>query len=99
MRPSPQPQRQSAPLIQIQAPRPNQRPAPVLAQPARPQAKVSFLQTPPQPRPAASQSSSSFFSNGLPKPVAKAKKSFWGLRTQSCESAEKLMKKKKSSLF
>ena len=94
MRPSPQPQRHSAPLIQVA--RPNQRPAPVPAQPPRMQGQGPYLQAPPQQRPAASQSS--FFSNGLPKPVAKAKKSFWGLRTQSCESADKL-KKKKSSMF
>jgi len=55
-----------------------------------------YLQAPVQHRPAASQSS--FFSNGLPKPVAKAKKSFWGLRTQSESNAEKI-KKKKSSMF
>ena len=96
MRPSPHPQRHSAPLIQVQGARPSQRPAPVPAQPPRMQAQGPYLQAPPQQRPAVSQSS--FFSNGLPKPVAKAKKSFWGLRTQSCENADKL-KKKKSSMF
>jgi hypothetical protein len=99
LRPSPQPQRHSAPLVQggWQNQRPNPRPAPVPAQPPRMQQTphVNF-QTPVQQRPAASQSS--FFSNGLPKPVAKAKKSFWGLRSQSESNAEKL-KKKKSSMF
>ncbi|KAJ4377524.1 hypothetical protein N0V83_000349 [Neocucurbitaria cava] len=107
LRPSPQQHRHSAPLIQgpWQTQRPNQqvpRPAPVPAQPPRVQNQAPFLQAPYlQPggqRPAASQSS--FFSNGLPKPQfqPKAKKSFWGLRTQSETNAEKL-KKKKSSMF
>ncbi|KAL1801557.1 hypothetical protein ACET3X_001899 [Alternaria dauci] len=102
LRPSPQPQRHSAPLVQggwhNQRPSPVPRPAPVPTQPPRTQQTPGiFLQTPAPHRPAASQSS--FFSNGLPKPVAKAKKSFWRLRTQSESSAEKLMKKKKSSMF
>ncbi|CAN9137424.1 unnamed protein product [Alternaria sp. RS040] len=101
LRPSPQPQRHSAPLVQggwqNQRPSPVPRPAPVPTQPPRMQQTPGiYLQTPVQHRPAASQSS--FFSNGLPKPVAKAKKSFWGLRTQSESNAEKL-KKKKSSMF
>jgi hypothetical protein len=101
LRPSPQPQRHSAPLVQggwqNQRPNPAPRPAPVPTQPPRmQQAPNGYLQTPSQHRPAASQSS--FFSNGLPKPVAKAKKSFWGLRTQSESNAEKI-KKKKSSMF
>ncbi|KNG50990.1 hypothetical protein TW65_71819 [Stemphylium lycopersici] len=83
LRPAAQPQRHSAPFMSggQQGPRPSQaqRPAPVPAQPQRPQGP--YLQPPNQHRPAASQSS--FFSNGLTKPVAKAKKSFWGLRTQS----------------
>jgi hypothetical protein len=67
------------------------RPSPV------PQQQGPYL-APGSHRPTASHSS--FFSNGLPKPVAvpKAKKSFWGLRTQSDTGAEKL-KKKKSSMF
>jgi hypothetical protein len=91
LRPSPQPQRHSAPLVQQQWQ--TQRPghAPVPAQP-----QVPYLQTPSQHRPTASQSS--FFSNGLQRPVPKAKKSFWGLRTVSETSTEKL-KKKKSSMF
>tara|TARA_R110002003_G_scaffold62_21_gene5732 strand:+ start:8505 stop:10043 length:1539 start_codon:yes stop_codon:yes gene_type:complete len=96
LRPSiPQQSRHSAPLIQgpWQTQRPSQppRPAPV---PAQPQAYAA----PGAHRPTASHSS--FFSNGLPRPqpVAKPKKSFWGLRTQSETNAEKL-KKKKSSMF
>ncbi|KAF1828945.1 hypothetical protein BDW02DRAFT_511104 [Decorospora gaudefroyi] len=92
LRPSPQPQRHSAPLVWQ-----TQRPAPVPAQPPRIQLPQGpYLQAPSLHRPAASQSS--FFSNGLPKPAPKAKKSFWGLRTQSEMSGEKL-KKKKSSMF
>jgi hypothetical protein len=96
LRPTQQNQsRHSAPLIQgpwTQGRMPQQqqqRPAPVPTQ-------GPYL-TPGSHRPTASHSS--FFSNGLPKPapVAKAKKSFWGLRTQS-ENSEKL-KKKKSSMF
>jgi len=97
LRPSQAPQgRHSEPLIQgpWQSQRPTQapRPAPVPAQPQGP-----YL-APGAHRPTASQSS--FFSNGLPKPAlqAKPKKSFWGLRTQSETSTEKL-KKKKSSMF
>jgi hypothetical protein len=103
LRPSPQPQRHSAPLVQQQwqTQRPTQAPrdAPVPAQQPRIQIQHPqgpYLQTPSQHRPAASQSS--FFSNGLPKPAPKAKKSFWGLRTQSEANVEKL-KKKKSSMF
>jgi hypothetical protein len=98
LRPSPQPQRHSAPFVQqqwqTQRPSQTQRPAPVLAQPSRVQGP--YLQAPSQHRPTASQSS--FFSNGLPKPAPKAKKSFWGLRAQSDTNVEKL-KKKKSSMF
>jgi hypothetical protein len=89
--------RHSAPLIQgpWQTQRHSQaaRPAPVPAQSAGP-----YLQAPNTHRPAISQSS--FFSNGLPqpKPMVKAKKSFWGLKTQSGPNTEKL-KKKKSSMF
>jgi hypothetical protein len=82
-------------LLRPQQPPQPQRPAPVPAQPQGP-----YLQ---QHRPTASHSS--FFTNGLPRPTpssqppkAKAKKSFWGLRTQSETTAEKL-KKKKSSMF
>jgi hypothetical protein len=104
LRPTHQTQgRYSAPLIQgpwttgrvpqqAQA-QPQPRPAPVPTQPQGP-----YL-APGMHRPTASYSS--FFSNGLPKPqpqLAKPKKSFWGLRTQSETSAEKL-KKKKSSMF
>jgi hypothetical protein len=97
LRPSHQNQsRHSAPLIQgpwtTQRIPQQHRPAPVPAQPQGP-----YL-APGSHRPTASHSS--FFSNGLPKPQAqpKAKKSFWGLRTQSETNAEKL-KKKKSSMF
>ncbi|USP79638.1 hypothetical protein yc1106_06912 [Curvularia clavata] len=105
-RPSPRPQHHSAPSVPSAAH--NQRPHPAASrpvpgpvqpprpQPPRVQVQGPYLQPPAQHRPAASQSS--FFSNGLPKPVAKAKKSFWGLRTQSESNAEKL-KKKKSSMF
>ncbi|KAI8931835.1 hypothetical protein NX059_011471 [Plenodomus lindquistii] len=110
LRPSPQQsQRHSEPLIQgrWQQPPPQQpqrhhapRPAPVPAQPPRINVQAPFTQAPylmPNGhRPAASQSS--FFNNGPLKPVAKAKKSFWGLRTQSETSKEKLVKKK-SSMF
>lgn len=99
----PQPQRHSAPHVHFQTPRPGpsrpqQRPAPVPAQPVF--AAGPYLQ-PGGHRPTAS--ASSFFSNGLPKPQAggapmKAKKSFWGLRSNSETNAEKL-KKKKSSMF
>lgn len=102
-RPQPQPQRHSAPHVHFQTQRPGlsrpqQRPAPVPAQPvfaARP-----YLQ-PVGHRPTAS--ASNFLSNGMPKPQAaqapmKAKKSFWGLRSNSETNAEKL-KKKKSSMF
>lgn len=98
-----QPQRHSAPHVQFQTQRPGpsrpqQRPAPVPAQPVF--AAGPYLQ-PGGHRPTAS--ASSFFSNGLPKPQAgqapvKAKKSFWGLRSSSETNAEKL-KKKKSSMF
>jgi hypothetical protein len=88
--------RHSAPLIQgpwqgARTPQPP-RPAPVPAQP-----QGQYL-APGGHRPTASHSS--FFSNGLPKPQLqpKPKKSFWGLRTQSETSTEKL-KKKKSSMF
>lgn len=102
-RPQPQPQRYSTPHIQFptQRPGPSQpqhRPAPVPAQPVF--AAGPYLQ-PGGHRPTASVSS--YFSNGLPKPQAgqapmKAKKSFWGLRSNSETNAEKL-KKKKSSMF
>jgi hypothetical protein len=100
-RPPPQPQRHSAPHVQFQAQRPGpsqQRPAPVPAQSVF--TAGPFLQQGTH-RPTAS--ASSFFSNGLPKPQSgqapiKAKKSFWGLRTQSDCNAEKI-KKKKSSMF
>jgi hypothetical protein len=90
--------RHSAPLIQgpwttQRIPQQQQaRPAPVPTQPQGP-----YL-APGTHRPTAS--TSSFFSNGLPRPQMqpKAKKSFWGLRTQSETNAEKL-KKKKSSMF
>lgn len=98
LRPSPHPHnRHSVPLIQgpwqSQRPAPVARPAPVPTQPQGP-----YLQAPNAHRPTASHSS--FFSNGLPKPQPqpKAKKSFWGLRTQSETNTEKL-KKKKSSMF
>ncbi|KAF1937803.1 hypothetical protein EJ02DRAFT_469430 [Clathrospora elynae] len=90
LRPSPQSHHHSEPLVQgaWQTQRP--------AQPPR----IQQLQGPylNAHRPTASQSS--FFSNGLPKqvPQPKVKKSFWGLRTQSENNAEKL-KKKKSSMF
>jgi hypothetical protein len=103
LRPTQQNQgRHSAPLIQgpwttgrvPQQAQPQPRPAPVPTQPQGP-----YL-APGTHRPTASHSS--FFSNGLPKPQPqlqpKVKKSFWGLRTQSETSAEKL-KKKKSSMF
>lgn len=100
-RPTAQPQRQSVQFASggrpSPRPSPAARPAPVPMQPQRVQVQAPYLQVPQQQRPAAA-SQSSFFSNGLPKPVAKAKKSFWGLRTQSESSAEKL-KKKKSSMF
>lgn len=97
---APQPQQQLRPS-------PSFRPAPVPTQPSiQIQAPSAFMQAPYlQPgnvgnshRPAASQSS--FFSNGLQRPglQPKVKKSFWGLRTQSETSAEKL-RKKKSSMF
>lgn len=102
-RPSPQTQRHSVPHIQFQTQRPGpsrpqQRPAPVPTQPTF--TAGPYLQ-PGGHRPGAS--ASSFFSNGLPKPQAgqapmKAKKSFWGLRSNSETNAEKL-KKKKSSMF
>lgn len=102
-RPQAQSHRHSVPHIQFQTPqpgpgRPQQRPAPVPAQPVF--TAGPYLQ-PGGHRPTAS--ASSFFSNGLPKPQAgkapvKAKKSFWGLRSNSETSAEKL-KKKKSSMF
>lgn len=98
-----QPQRHSTPHVQFQTPqsgpsRPQQRPAPSPAQPAF--TASPYLQ-PGGHRPTAS--ASSFFSNGLPKPQSgqapmKAKKSFWGLRSNSETNAEKL-KKKKSSMF
>ncbi|KAF1850052.1 uncharacterized protein K460DRAFT_350160 [Cucurbitaria berberidis CBS 394.84] len=109
LRPSPQPQRHSAPLIQgpwqTQRPTAQQapRPAPVPAQPVQnPYLQAPYLQASGGHRPMASHSS--FFSNGLPKPQPqpqpqpKPKKSFWGLRTQSESNSEKL-KKKKSSMF
>ncbi|KZM26918.1 uncharacterized protein EKO05_0010546 [Ascochyta rabiei] len=102
-RPQPQSQRHSTPHIQFQTQRPGpsrpqQRPAPVPAQPVF--SAGPYLQ-PGTHRPTAS--ASSFFSNGLPKPQTgqapmKAKKSFWGLRSNSETNAEKL-KKKKSSMF
>lgn len=87
--------RHSTPLIQgpwTQGRQQQQRPAPVPTQPSNP-----YL-APGSHRPTASHSS--FFTNGLPKPQVqpKAKKSFWGLRTSSETTAEKL-KKKKSSMF
>jgi hypothetical protein len=102
-RPQAQPQRHSAPYVQFQTQipgpsRPEQRPAPVPAQPVF--TAGPYLQ-PGGHRPTTS--ASSFFSNGLPKLQAgqapmKAKKSFWGLRSSSETNAEKL-KKKKSSMF
>lgn len=97
-RPQPQPHRHSV-HFQPGPSRPQQqRPAPVPAQPVF--AAGPYLQ-PGGHRPTAS--ASNFFSNGLPKPQAdqapmKAKKSFWGLRSNSETNAEKL-KKKKSSMF
>ncbi|KAJ4371713.1 hypothetical protein N0V86_008266 [Didymella sp. IMI 355093] len=100
-RPQPQPHRHSV-HFQTQRPGPSrpqqQCPAPVPAQPVF--AAGPYLQ-PGGHRPTAS--ASSFFSNGLPKPQGgqapmKAKKSFWGLRSNSETNAEKL-KKKKSSMF
>ncbi|KAH5294746.1 hypothetical protein HBI12_220660 [Parastagonospora nodorum] len=87
--------RHSTPLIQgpwTQGRQQQQRPAPVPTQPQNP-----YL-APGGHRPTASHSS--FLTNGLPKPQVqpKAKKSFWGLRTSSETTAEKL-KKKKSSMF
>ncbi|KAL6709943.1 hypothetical protein ACN47E_000728 [Coniothyrium glycines] len=108
LRPSPQPQhRHSSSLTQspwqTQRPAHAPRPAPAPTQPPRIQFQTPFAQAPYLQagghRPAASQSS--FFSNGLPRPSGsqpKAKKSFWGLRTQSETNAEKL-RKKKSSMF
>lgn len=99
LRPTHQQQsRHSAPLIQgpwttQRIPQQHQqRPAPVPTQPQGP-----YL-APGSHRPTASHSS--FFGNGVVTPQAqpKAKKSFWGLRTQSETNAEKL-KKKKSSMF
>ncbi|KAF1359116.1 hypothetical protein EJ07DRAFT_120933 [Lizonia empirigonia] len=95
-RPQPLPQRHSAPHVQFQTQRLG--PASVLAQPVF--AAGPYLQ-PGTHRQTAS--ASGFFSNGLPKPQAgqatmKAKKSFWGLRSNSETNAEKL-KKKKSSIF
>lgn len=103
-RPNAHAQRHSAPHIRFQTQQPGpsqpqQRPAPVPAQPTF--TAGPYLQ-PGGHRPGAS--ASSFFSNGLPKPQAtaqapvKAKKSFWGLRSNSETNAEKL-KKKKSSMF
>jgi hypothetical protein len=96
-RPQAQSHRHSMAHVQFQSlqsgpSRPQQRPAPVPTQPASSAGPH---------RPTASVSS--FFSNGLPKPQAgqapmKAKKSFWGLRSNSETNAEKL-KKKKSSMF
>lgn len=105
----PQPQRHSAPLIQqpfsntyrpsaqrpsAQRP-PAQPPRPVATQPLRPAGL--YLQPPGPSGPATS--SSSFFSNGLPKPDAQKmkKKSFWGLR--SGEDKAKTLHKKQSSMF
>ncbi|KAF1925998.1 uncharacterized protein M421DRAFT_7499 [Didymella exigua CBS 183.55] len=102
-RPQPQSQRHSAPHVHFQTQRPahsrlQQRPAPVPAQPVF--AAGPYLQ-PGGHRPTTS--ASSLFSNGLPKPQIeqapmKAKKSFWGLRSNSETNADKL-KKKKSSMF
>ena len=102
-RPPAQPQRHSAPHVHFQTQRPGpsrpqQRPTPVPAQPVF--AAGPYLQ-PGGHRPTAS--ASSFFSNGLPKSQAgqapmKAKKSFWGLRSNSETNPEKL-RKKKSSMF
>ncbi|EUC30509.1 hypothetical protein COCCADRAFT_103760 [Bipolaris zeicola 26-R-13] len=101
-RPSPQPQRHSAPFVPSVA---HQRPSPAAPRPVPGPVQPPHIQMQPprvqvhppsQQRPAVNQTS--FLSNGLPKPIAKAKKSFWGLRSQSESSAEKL-KKKKSSMF
>ncbi|KAF2794157.1 hypothetical protein K505DRAFT_407665 [Melanomma pulvis-pyrius CBS 109.77] len=90
-------QRHSAPLIQGQWQ--TQRPSNTPMQPPRPVAQGPYLQPPGGHRPAASQSS--FFSNGLPKPVNNPKmkkKSFWGLRSVS-EQSPTTLRKKQSSMF
>lgn len=93
-----QQQRHSAPLIQ--GAWQTQRPANTPMQPPRPVAQGPYLQ-PSGHRPAASQSS--FFSNGLPKPVKgepkMKKKSFWGLRTVSEGQSSSTLRKKQSSMF
>jgi hypothetical protein len=103
-------QRHSAPLIQqpfsttyrpsaqqpaAQRP-PAQPPRPVAAQPPRPAGPYLH---PPRPSGPAT-SSSSFFSNGLPKPDPQKmkKKSFWGLRSSN-EDKTKTLHKKQSSMF
>ncbi|KAH9879732.1 hypothetical protein IAQ61_001551 [Plenodomus lingam] len=98
--PQRQPTLRPAPLPAHPPRHQNTRPAPVPAQPPRVQFQLPFAQAPYLKsnghRPAASQSS--FFNKDSLKPVAMAKKSFWGLRAQSETNAEKL-KKKKSSMF
>lgn len=108
-RPVAQAQRHSEPLIQHQWQQAQQaqrqvasRPAPAPTQPPQMQIQAP-LALAPYPRPSGHQpaaSQSSFFNTGFAKPqiLAKAKKSFWGLRTQSDTIGEK-MKKKKSSMF
>jgi hypothetical protein len=97
-RPAQQPQRQRLSWQTqrpAQPPRTQQRPAPV---PTQPGPHMGAHVQPGSHRPTASHSS---FFGGQPKPSPqpmKAKKSFWGLRTSSETTAEKL-KKKKSSMF
>jgi hypothetical protein len=97
-RPAQQPQRQRLSWQTqrpTQPPRTQQRPAPV---PTQPGPHLGAHVQPGSHRPTASHSS---FFGGQPKPSPqpmKAKKSFWGLRTSSETTAEKL-KKKKSSMF
>ncbi|KAF2713493.1 hypothetical protein K504DRAFT_498304 [Pleomassaria siparia CBS 279.74] len=77
-----------------------QRPTNTPVQPARPVPQGPYLQ-PAGHRPAVSQSS--FFSNGLSKPVVNPKmkkKSFWGLRSASEQSSSSsTLRKKQSSMF
>jgi hypothetical protein len=96
--PQPQQQRHSAPLVQ--GAWQTQRPANTPMQPPISAAQGPYLQ-PAGHRPAASQSS--FFSNGLPKPVKgepkMKKKSFWGLRSVSEGQSSSTLRKKQSSMF
>jgi len=102
----PQAQRHSVPLIpqQWQQPQwhPAPRPGPAPSQAPRMPIRAPLVQA-SYPKPSGHQpvaSHSSFFGHGFAKPqsLAKAKKSFWGLRTQGETHGDKI-KKKKSSLF